>query len=87
MVFCFWLTDNCLERVGKAQAKPRNQQDIEENVGKGEVFGIVVHCVCMLAESKDSPIPGPLATGERGTLRQGPTPIPEGLAFLRIRHG
>jgi hypothetical protein len=44
-MLCFWLTNKCLERIGKAQAEPRNQKDIKQDIGKGDGFGIVFHFV------------------------------------------
>jgi len=63
-MLCFWLTNNCLERVGKAQAKPRNPKDIKQDIGKGEVFGFVFHFVWLCWRSpKGSPIPSPGGKG------------------------
>ena len=42
-MLCLWLTNKGLKSVGKAQTKPRNQQDIQEDISKGDGFGFVFH--------------------------------------------
>ena len=50
---------------------------------------MVFHCVCMLAESKDSPRPSPGGKGYGETLEpsrpQGPAIAPRGNQLVRVR--